>query len=335
MCVLVADQPCHYNDSIQNYGRVHMFSINNTKVIFVILGLGLAMTITSCADRASLEVSYAVQDELKESRIFAEGVVSTNREQNLSFTPDGKTIFFERASNGRGTLYASDFVDGKWAQPYIPGFAIDGQSEGNAFVSPDGTKVYFTSTRPHAGSAAGGYDIWYAERSEGGWSEAIHVGMPLNSQYGETYPAVAANGNLYFNSARPDSDGRIAVYMSEFKDGGYSKPTLLGEAINKGQTHSLTPYIAPDESYLIFCLVLNDSDADLYISYNQDGQWLPAEPLSPAVNRIGSIETTPSMSPDGKYFFFSRLNGTGENGGTIYQIEAVHAGISSEGRNRT
>lgn len=93
------------------------------------------------------------------------------------------------------------------------------------------------------------------------------------------------------------------------------------------QNHSLTPYIAPDESYLIFCRAIHETDADLYISYNQNGEWLPAEPLTPAVNLAGHIETTPSMSPDGKYFFFSRLIGTGVNGGTIYQIDAAAAGI--------
>lgn len=290
------------------------------------------MTATGCADRTSQEASYAVQDALTEARIFVEGIITTNREQNLSFTPDGMTVFFERASNAKGTLYTSEFVDGKWGEPYIPEFSTEGESEGNAVVSPDGSKVYFTSTRPIEGDIEAGYDIWYAERSEHGWSEAVNLGAPVNSTYGETYPAIAANGNLYFNSARPDSDGLIAVYKSQLKDGVYSTPELLGKAINNGKTHSITPYIAPDESYLIFCRVINEIDADLYISYHQDGEWLPAEPLSLAVNLTDSIETAPSVSPDGKYLFFSRLTGTGENGGALYQIEAVQADISLESR---
>lgn len=304
-----------------------MFSTKSTKSIITVLGLIIVFASTGCMDRSGkIAEPYAVQGPLVKARIFAEGIISTNHEQNLSFKPDGRTVFFERANGNRGTLFESDFKDGKWGEPYIPSFARKGESEGNAVVAPDGKRVFFTSTRSDNGKNVSGYDIWYVDRSGNGWSEVHNIGAPVNTQYGETYPAVAANGNLYFNSSRPEMGGVISIYKSEFKNGAYGQPQLLGSEIN-GKSHSLTPYISPDETYLIFCRVIDATDADLYISYNRNGEWSPAEPLSPNVNVKGNIETAPSVSPNGIYLFFTRLTGSGENGGTIYQIDIDQAGI--------
>jgi Tol biopolymer transport system component len=70
-----------------------------------------------------------------------------------------------------------------------------------------------------------------------------------------------------------------------------------------------TPFIAPDESYLIFCSTrgLPASDqGDLYISFRQpDGNWTEPVSLGEPINSKG-LDRFPAVSPDGKYLFFTQ-----------------------------
>ncbi len=55
----------------------------------------------------------------------------------------------------------------------------------------------------------------------------------------------------------------------------YATPVNLGDAINT-EGSEYEPYIAPDESYMIFMAARPDDlvNGDLYISYNRDGACL-------------------------------------------------------------
>ena len=74
------------------------------------------------------------------------------------------------------------------------------------------------------------------------------------------------------------------------------------------------PYISPDEKILIFgSLGRPDqlfsggfpySRVDLYISFNHNGSWTPARQLGHGINSFAD-DQYPSISPDGRYFFFS------------------------------
>jgi dipeptidyl aminopeptidase/acylaminoacyl peptidase len=279
------------------------------------------------SDEKAALAPYAAQEPLTEPRIFQEGLLSTNQEQNVSFTPDGKFVIYEKANNSEGIMYISEYKDGKWIEPSIPSFAQEGESEGNAYISPDGQRLFFTSTRKVDGRSQGGYDLWYVDKVDNGWGEPQNVGSPINTSGEEVYPAVAANGNMYYNSLNP-SNGVLAIFKSEYKDGAYTKPELLSEEIN-GDTHVLTPFIAPDESYIIFCKTTIDDEADLYISYQDEGRWSVAEKLSDKINSTSNKEVGPYVSPNGEYFFFSRIDGAGGNGGHLYQIDIGEAGIRS------
>jgi hypothetical protein len=121
----------------------------------------------------------------------------------------------------------------------------------------------------------------------------------------------------------------LSIYKSEYKDGVYAQPELLSSEIN-GDTHSLTPFIAPDESYIIFSRTTINDDAELYISYQEEGIWSAAEKLSDKVNTTTNKEVGPYVSPDGQYFFFTRIDGAGGNGGHLYQIDVAEAGIKKK-----
>jgi Tol biopolymer transport system component len=75
------------------------------------------------------------------------------------------------------------------------------------------------------------------------------------------------------------------------------------------------PYIAPDESVLLFSSMRPDGygDFDLYVSYKKkNGTWTKAKNMGDTIN-TPARESVSVVSPDGKYLFFmSRRNGIGE-----------------------
>jgi len=84
----------------------------------------------------------------------------------------------------------------------------------------------------------------------------------------------------------------------------------MNGSINDGNT-SVQPFISPDESYLIFCYFRpgGQGTADLYISIREEnGNWSEAQNIGNVIN-TEMLERFPSVSPDGKYLFFTRNRG--------------------------
>ena len=78
----------------------------------------------------------------------------------------------------------------------------------------------------------------------------------------------------------------------------YTKPENMGEIINsEGTDHC--PFIAPDESYIIFSRF--GPGGGFYISFkDQSGKWLEPVKIHQYLEGV-----CPYVSPDGKYFFFN------------------------------
>jgi len=64
------------------------------------------------------------------------------------------------------------------------------------------------------------------------------------------------------------------------------------------------PYIAPDESYVVFTLMGKGSeDGGIFISFkDRAGKWLPAVMLEGGSMECGGL--SPKVTPDGKYLFY-------------------------------
>jgi Tol biopolymer transport system component len=96
------------------------------------------------------------------------------------------------------------------------------------------------------------------------------------------------------------------IYRSRFVDGSHQEPENLGEVINSaGDEH--TPFIAPDESYLIFTSTGHggtELDFQFFVSYRSpDGSWTSPAALG---GQIADVEFSlcPAVTPDGRFMFF-------------------------------
>lgn len=250
----------------------------------------------------------------RQPEIFAKGVISTgDYESHPAFSPSGDTLYFVKSNPDvtKWTICVSYHTAEGWSAPEIAPFS--GQyMDADPFFTADGKSLFFISNRPgkEGEPARQDMDIWKMNRTKSGWSAPKRLEGPVNSDKSEYYPTIAANGTLYFGSRRDGGKGNSDIYRSRLIDGHYQEPENLGEAINT-EGSEYEPFIAPDEKFLIFMAARPDhlDNADIYISYNNNGKWSPAEKFPAPINSTAT-EFSPRITQDGKTFFFASARHT-------------------------
>lgn len=260
-------------------------------------------------------------------QLFALDIVSTNRGQHSSvaFSPDDHeamwSSYFMPSDSGYsvGTLMCSRVIDGKWDPPQYPEFTGGIETRDDVpFYTSDGKKLYFISGRPiHHLRAGGKENIWVADMTDSGWGNIRPVPGALNVRDLHWQISVTNAGTIYFAGGHPSGFGMSDIYKSEIVNGEYTTPQNVGAVINTEGTETC-PYIAPDESYLLFASSGHHSEEgnttiNIYISYrDNEGEW--SEPINTNLEGL-----CPLISHDGKYLFY---NGVHEDQRGIFWLKA-------------
>ncbi|SFC56269.1 PD40 domain-containing protein [Pseudoalteromonas denitrificans] len=236
--------------------------------------------------------------------IFAKDVVSINGryEYGISFSPDLDEMYFSVQNKGESAdIYFSKLVDKKW-KPIKKAEFTKGKKSGEMepFVSLDGKKIYFTAYNSDFTDTK----IWVANRINNGWGNARKLNSPINNE--EVFNSILAkNGDLFYTDIF-----KSKTYYSAFKNGQY--PKVQEVEIEFG----IHGFISPSQDYLLVDARnkedKNRKDKDIYVYFKKkDGTWSKPINLGDTVNSHFG-ETVPSVTPDGKYLFFSRYNEEGE-----------------------
>jgi len=129
--------------------------------------------------------------------------------------------------------------------------------------------------------------------------------------------SITEDGTIYFPI---DLGGdRRDIFRSRLVNGLYQPRESLGQTVNSFYDDS-GPFIAPDESYLIFSSNRPGGygTKDLYVCYRRgDGSWTPPLNMGYLVNG-GQFESWASVSPDGKYLFVIKSR----DGGNTFWMDA-------------
>ena len=235
--------------------------------------------------------------------VFAPGIVSLEgrNEAAVSFSPDLDEIYFstkKKSENWDGTVYFSRLENKKWANPKKVNFTKGKSSnESHPFMSTSGKRIYFIDDFNK---------IWYVNRFEDSWSDAIKLESPINDDK-VFNPIEAKNGDLYYYNI-----SKRKLYYAANKNGQF--PEARAVDIEFG----IHGYISPSQSYLVVDARNKNNNNDLYVYFKkQDGTWSKPFDLGNKVNS-DFHDSNPRVTPDGKYLFFSRSNEKGDN--SIYWV---------------
>lgn len=197
---------------------------------------------------------------------------SSERECNLSVSPDGNRIYFmshrliQTSKNKSKTFISSNSEiyfstlgnNGKWSEPENAGSIINSSNnEDEPTINIDGTKMCFQSWDNSWENLGGPY--YQVELFNGKWQNKKGLGGGINEffvnesnrnyGYATDGMAISSDGNLFIVACGPDYDGNLDLYYSIQENGNWSYPKLFN-ASTKGNERSV--FIAADNKTVYF-----------------------------------------------------------------------------------
>ncbi|WP_076415356.1 PD40 domain-containing protein [Shewanella sp. UCD-KL12] len=162
--------------------------------------------------------------------------------------------------------------------------------QGEITFSPDGQRMHMADG--------------YKDRLDDGWSERQTLGPMFDREDWGIMRLSASEKETYVFDDYKSSD---VLRISRFENGKRTQPQKMSANFNTGKW-TAHPFIAPDESYLIWDSERPEGfgNSDLYISFRQtDGSWGPAINMGEDINS-DKWDAYASVTPDGKFILFNR-----------------------------
>ena len=304
-----------------------------------ILIILLISTLMSCNNQKDFNINEPYFGQTApggKPELFAPNIISkAYDERMIFFCNEGNECYFQMRGVPHTVIFHIKNSKEGWGKPETAFFS--GKYFEEFGISQDGNTIVFTSNRPLHNQELPQKDfyVWKSQKINGDWMESEWLGEIFK---GAGYPTISNNGNIYFFDEREDGIGKGDIYVSEFINGRYQTAKNLGDSVNT-ENYDVDPFIAPDESYLIF--TSHKAKIGLYISYKlKDGTWTKSIYMGDEIGKGESI--CPSVSSDGKYLFFTSmrnsyvnykkkisydeklriLNGPGNGSNDIYWVDA-------------
>jgi len=182
----------------------------------------------------------ALCESWKDTRLFSRELKTKLNDGPVSFSSDGKTIYFSRniyiegsiselssTRNKLGLFYSQ--YDGNWKEPKSFRYNNEWYNITDPCLSPDGTRLYFVSDKS---GGYGGTDIYYCDWMGDFWGEPVNPGTVINTPANESYPFAGNKDELFFSSDKPGGLGGKDIYFTKYVDSAWLEPVLLKAPIN-------------------------------------------------------------------------------------------------------
>jgi len=253
--------------------------------------------------------------------VFAPGIISKNTLEHSAaiFSPDGNSVYWVSRENqeSRLNIWCMSRINNRWTKPGIFNPLGDSTHHFDPFLTADGERLYFGADNN------GNNDIWFVEKQGVNWGNPQRLKSSINTSDGQCQVSLTSDGTLYYLDHRTiNNNWTCDILKSRFKNGEYLSPDTLPESINSETSMDWTPFIATDDSYLLFSSQSGQNYGDLYISFHdiKTDKWSEPINLGEQINTL-TQETFPAISPDGKYLFFTRWTNE-ENDMDIYWVSS-------------
>lgn len=173
-----------------------------------------------------------------------------------------------------------------------------------AIFSPDGKKILFT-VREQIKETGIDLNIYYFEKTHEGWTNSLPINGSVNTEKIEGQVSLTSSETIYYLGHLEGVKNNYGIFRSRLVNGQYQNPEALPAIINS-KNLDWTPFIAPDESYLLFSSFREGGygAGDIWISFRDSSDnWSEPQNLGPQINKNNN-ERFPYVSPDGKYLFY-------------------------------
>jgi len=173
--------------------------------------------------RFHLYVGSIQNDDVKDKKPFIE---AKTMEMSAAFTSNENTVYFTRSVYGKentvkynkdkasriAIFKATKSSNGKWGNEISMPFNSNKYDVGHPALSPDNTKLYFSSNMP---GTIGKTDIYVVDiLGNGEYSEPKNLGKKVNTTGNELYPYVDKNNRLSFASnGHSNNMGGLDIYL--------------------------------------------------------------------------------------------------------------------------
>lgn len=188
----------------------------------------------------------------------------------VTFTPDGKTMYFSRESYFEKDFEKDSITKTRYSQVYlfkatklgsdwdtVESLAVNSENYSikNPSVSLDGKTLYFSSNMP---GGYGDFDIYKASiNDDGSLGEPENLGQLVNTEGQEMFPYISSNNTLYFSSNGHLGLGGLDVFYTREIDGKIAPIRNAGIPINSN---------ADD-----FAFSIDEESGEGFVSSNREG----------------------------------------------------------------
>lgn len=190
-----------------------------TKTTFTTLG-----TFSSASDFKQVEV-FEFDDETP----FFNAYPSFNKTSKVLYFTANISKKKKSFKDGKNVLqvYSLNTTSGE-NEPELLSFNLPNYNFTHPSISEDGSRLYFVSDMP---GGFGGYDVYFVEKTEEGWSDIKNCGENVNTMFDELTPFITGE-SLYFSSYGHDNYGGSDIFLSLKYGEDFSKASNLGLPIN-------------------------------------------------------------------------------------------------------
>ncbi|MCF6223641.1 MAG: hypothetical protein L3J34_07925 [Flavobacteriaceae bacterium] len=191
---------------------------------------------------------FTEDNELLAAKILLKDVNSFNDNGMVSYSKDGKTVFFsvnrkiKNSKNKNDTeikikktinlqlFKASVNKNGAWVNIEMLPFNSSRFSTGQPALNKDDTKLYFVSDGPES---LGRTDIFVVDlHKDGTYGKPVNLGPKINSKDREIFPFIDKNNLLYYASDISNKKGDLDVFVSKIFENTISTPLKTKEQLN-------------------------------------------------------------------------------------------------------
>jgi hypothetical protein len=231
------------------------------------------------------------------AELFAPGIVSVGGSLDSvpQFAPDGQEVYWSRVAPGGGGIFMSRIEDGRWTVPERMPWSVTGSRDMVPVLFNAGRKLLVHSTRalPDGRKPERGFfSFWVATRQGAGWSSLAPIDFFYTGK--DDFSTIGDDGTLYLGSER----GIAAIRRAPLVNGRYAPPTPISPEVG-----GFPCLVGPKDEYLV--VARGVENRDLFILFRKaDGTYTAPINMGPRVNS-SATEQFASLSPGGKYFFFS------------------------------